>query len=55
MARAIFDGVKNAEKDILPDPLSAPVAQSWRSRAAKAFELQIAALHHTAPVAAPAT
>jgi hypothetical protein len=55
VARVIFDGVENAEEEIFPDPLSAPIAQSWRSGAAEALELQIAALHDTAPVAASAT
>src|SRR6266567_1713971 len=38
VARAIFDGVENGEEDIFPDPMSASVADSWRSGAAKALE-----------------
>jgi len=44
VARAIFDGVENGEDDIFPDPLSASMAESWRTGAAKAFERQYAAL-----------
>ena len=44
VARAIFDGVENGEEDIFPDPMSAPMAESWRSGAAKALERQNAAL-----------
>jgi NAD(P)-dependent dehydrogenase (short-subunit alcohol dehydrogenase family) len=44
VARAIFDGVENGEDEIFPDPLSASLADSWRSGAAKALERQFAAL-----------
>ena len=44
VARAIFDGVERGEEEILPDPRSASLAQSWRSGAAKALERQDAAL-----------
>jgi len=44
VARAIFDGVENGEDEIFPDPMSAAMAQSWRSGAAKALERQNAAL-----------
>jgi NAD(P)-dependent dehydrogenase (short-subunit alcohol dehydrogenase family) len=44
VARAIFDGVENGDEDIFPDPMSASVAESWRSGAAKALERQNAAL-----------
>ena len=43
VARAIFDGVEKGDEDIFPDPMSASVAESWRSGAAKAFERQNAA------------
>jgi NAD(P)-dependent dehydrogenase (short-subunit alcohol dehydrogenase family) len=43
VARAIFDGVENGEEDIFPDPMSASMADSWRSGAAKAFEHEFAA------------
>jgi NAD(P)-dependent dehydrogenase (short-subunit alcohol dehydrogenase family) len=44
VARAIFDGVENGEEDIFPDPISASMAESWRSGAVKAFERENAAL-----------
>ena len=44
VARAIFDGVENGDEDIFPDPMSASVAESWRSGTAKALERQNAAL-----------
>ena len=50
VARAIFDGVENGEEEIFPDPLSASMAESWRSGAAKALERQFAALVDAAPV-----
>src|SRR5216683_7172773 len=50
VARAIFDGVDNGEEDIFPDPASAPMADSWRSGAAKALEHQFAQLAQAAPV-----
>ncbi len=49
MARAIFDGVDNRQEDILPDPLSASAADSWRDGAAKELECQNAALAQVAP------
>ena len=44
VARAIFDGVEEGQEDIFPDPMSASMAESWRSGAAKALERQFAAL-----------
>ena len=44
VARAIFDAVDHEEEDIFPDPLSASLADSWRSGAAKELERQNAAL-----------
>jgi hypothetical protein len=44
VARAIFEGVENREEDIFPDPMSASLADSWRSGAVKAFERESAAL-----------
>ena len=44
VARAIFDGVENGQEDIFPDPISASIAESWRSGAVKAFEREYAAL-----------
>jgi len=51
VARAIFDGVEYGEEDIFPDPMSASMAESWRSGAAKAFERQYAALVDATPIA----
>jgi hypothetical protein len=50
VARAIFDGVENGEEEIFPDPMSASMAESWRSGPAKALERQNAALLGAAPV-----
>src|SRR5437867_13320908 len=44
VARAIFDGVEKGEEEIFPDPMSASMAESWRSGAAKALERRNAAL-----------
>jgi NAD(P)-dependent dehydrogenase (short-subunit alcohol dehydrogenase family) len=49
VARAIFDGVENGEEDIFPDPLSASLADAWRSGAAKTLERQNAALAQAEP------
>ena len=43
VARAIFDAVEKGEEDIFPDPMSASVADSWRSGPAKALEREQAA------------
>jgi NAD(P)-dependent dehydrogenase (short-subunit alcohol dehydrogenase family) len=43
VARAIFDGVERGEEDIFPDPMTAPMAESWRSGLVKAMELENAA------------
>jgi len=52
VARAIFDGLERGDEEIFPDPMSASMAESWRSGAAKAFERQNAALVATGPVTA---
>jgi NAD(P)-dependent dehydrogenase (short-subunit alcohol dehydrogenase family) len=44
VARAILDGVERGEEDIFPDPMSATVAESWRTGAAKALERESAAV-----------
>jgi NAD(P)-dependent dehydrogenase (short-subunit alcohol dehydrogenase family) len=44
VAKAIFDAIDSGEEDIFPDPASAPMADSWRSGAAKALERQLAQL-----------
>ncbi|HMD92315.1 MAG TPA: SDR family NAD(P)-dependent oxidoreductase [Trebonia sp.] len=43
VAVAIFDAVDKGEEDIFPDPMSASVADSWRSGPAKALEREQAA------------
>jgi NAD(P)-dependent dehydrogenase (short-subunit alcohol dehydrogenase family) len=50
VARAIFDGMEVGEEEIFPDLLSASMAESWRSGAAKALERQFAAFVDAAPV-----
>ena len=50
VAQAIFDGVEEGEEEIFPDPMSATMAESWRSGAAKALERQNAALLEAASV-----
>jgi NAD(P)-dependent dehydrogenase (short-subunit alcohol dehydrogenase family) len=50
VASAILDGVDDGEDEIFPDPLSATIAESWRSGAAKALERQNAALLPARPV-----
>jgi NAD(P)-dependent dehydrogenase (short-subunit alcohol dehydrogenase family) len=49
VARAIFDGVEKGEEEI-SDPVSASIAENWRSGAAKALERQFAALVRAEPV-----
>jgi NAD(P)-dependent dehydrogenase (short-subunit alcohol dehydrogenase family) len=44
VARAIFDGVERGEEDILPDPISTSLAESWRSGEAKTLERKFAAM-----------
>jgi NAD(P)-dependent dehydrogenase (short-subunit alcohol dehydrogenase family) len=44
VATAILDGVENGEEEIFPDPMSASMADGWRSGFAKAFERQNTAL-----------
>ena len=52
VARGIFDGVENGEEEIFPDPMSRPMAETWRAGAAKALERQNAALLAADPRAA---
>jgi NAD(P)-dependent dehydrogenase (short-subunit alcohol dehydrogenase family) len=52
VARAILDGVEHGDEEIFPDPMSALMAESWRSGAAKALERQNAALLEAASVKA---
>jgi NAD(P)-dependent dehydrogenase (short-subunit alcohol dehydrogenase family) len=44
VALAIFNGIDNGEEEIFPDPTSAPMADTWRTSAAKALERQLAQL-----------
>jgi len=50
VARAILDGVEQNEDDIFPDPMSASLAKSWLTGAAKALERQNATLVPAGPV-----
>jgi hypothetical protein len=43
VARAIFGGVEKGEEEIVPDPRSESMADSWRSGAVKAIERPSAA------------
>ena len=52
VAAAIFDGLARGDEEIFPDPLSEPMAASWRTSAAKALERQNATLVQEAPQAA---
>lgn len=49
-ALAIFDGVEQGDEEIFPDPLSATMAEGWRSSALKAFERQMATYVDASPV-----
>jgi NAD(P)-dependent dehydrogenase (short-subunit alcohol dehydrogenase family) len=44
VAQAIFDAVGRGEDDIFPDPMSAPLTDSWRTSPVKEMERQNAAL-----------
>jgi NAD(P)-dependent dehydrogenase (short-subunit alcohol dehydrogenase family) len=48
VASAIFEGLENGEEDIFPDPMSASIAESWRTGDVKALERQYAAFVGTA-------
>ena len=52
VARGIFDGVENGDEDIFPDPMSAMLAEGWRTGVAKELERQNAALVQAEPLAA---
>jgi NAD(P)-dependent dehydrogenase (short-subunit alcohol dehydrogenase family) len=52
VARAIFESVQAGEDDIFPDPISATLAESWRTGAVKEMERQNAALLPAEPLAA---
>src|SRR5215813_1266710 len=42
-AIGVFDGLEKGEEDIFPDPASQPMAEGWRTGAAKELERQFAA------------
>jgi NAD(P)-dependent dehydrogenase (short-subunit alcohol dehydrogenase family) len=52
VARAIFDGVEGDEDDIFPDPMSASVADGWRSSPGKMLERAYMALVPAEPLVA---
>ncbi len=52
VAQGIFDGVENGDEDIFPDPMSAMMAEAWRTGVGKELERQNAALVQVQPVAA---
>jgi NAD(P)-dependent dehydrogenase (short-subunit alcohol dehydrogenase family) len=52
VAQAIFDGVENGDEDIFPDPMSATMAESWRTGVAKELERRNAELVQTPRLAA---
>jgi NAD(P)-dependent dehydrogenase (short-subunit alcohol dehydrogenase family) len=52
VARAIFDGLENGDEDIFPDPMSAAIAEGWRSGVAKALEREQAPFVPSEPAAA---
>jgi NAD(P)-dependent dehydrogenase (short-subunit alcohol dehydrogenase family) len=52
VARGVLDGVENGDDEIFPDPMSASMAESWGSGAAKALERQNSALLKAVRVAA---
>jgi NAD(P)-dependent dehydrogenase (short-subunit alcohol dehydrogenase family) len=50
VAQAIFDGLEKGEEEIFPDPMSASLAEGWRSGAVKALERQFASYVEASPV-----
>jgi short-subunit dehydrogenase len=53
VARAIFDGMENGDEEIFPDPMSASMAEGWRTGATKALERQMAAYVEAAEPVTP--
>lgn len=49
-ARAILGGVENEEEEIFPDPMSAAVAEGWRSSVVKALQRQFSGYVQQTPV-----
>jgi len=52
VARATLDLIEQGEEDIFPDPMSAPLAERWRTSPVKDMERQNAALVASQPIAA---
>jgi NAD(P)-dependent dehydrogenase (short-subunit alcohol dehydrogenase family) len=52
VARATLDLIEQGEEDIFPDPMSAPLAERWRTSPVKDIERQNAALVASQPIAA---
>jgi NAD(P)-dependent dehydrogenase (short-subunit alcohol dehydrogenase family) len=51
-AAGIFDGLRNGEEEIFPDPASQSIAEGWRNGVAKAIENQFRAFVPASPAAA---
>ena len=52
VARTTLDLIEQGEEDIFPDPMSAPLAERWRTSPVKDMERQNAALVASQPIAA---
>ncbi|HEX5194197.1 MAG TPA: SDR family NAD(P)-dependent oxidoreductase [Solirubrobacteraceae bacterium] len=52
VAKGILDGLENGDEDIFPDPMSAMIADRWRTGVTKQLERENAALVQTQPLAA---
>ena len=52
VARTTLDLIEQGEEDIFPDPMSAPLAERWRTSPVKDMERQNAALVAPQPIAA---
>jgi NAD(P)-dependent dehydrogenase (short-subunit alcohol dehydrogenase family) len=52
VARTTLDLIEEGEDDIFPDPMSAPLAERWRTSPVKDMERQNAALVASQPIAA---
>jgi NAD(P)-dependent dehydrogenase (short-subunit alcohol dehydrogenase family) len=49
VARGILDGVDRGEEDIFPDPMSASLAEGWRTSTSKTLEREFASFVQPAP------
>jgi NAD(P)-dependent dehydrogenase (short-subunit alcohol dehydrogenase family) len=54
-AQAILEGVEQEDEEIFPDPMSAAIAEGWRSSAVKALQRQFAAYVAQTPVLSAGT